>query len=444
MRYFRTFSHLILTLLLWSNSSFASSGYDLYTERPSILKLSKQKSKKNGEKWKEINTAQLEFLAQLFGLYPEQTIYFIARDGEYMFDLAQVLGLSIPEIKKRARLINVSRINKNDPLLENYLIQEGLTEKNIIRNGVVLVDSGFQGSIPLHIQNFYSEEAQNKMFIHLAYSTNVNIPGSRSFKIDTQLSGSNYESMARYFRRSSGFNELGKKIVPISPAASDEVMNEDGIINRAEANEYSRDLLYFGTLPENIRRFKNRFNQWNYLARITDSESANLKDTFTTLEKIAREWTHPRAEAIISDFIEYHKIYFNYYITLDSIKPQLGVGLLFDPGIMLLPLLGSSNISQTVRELVTEDLRDFAFLTLKTFEKGIDYEWHKLSRIWSVMTANQLIIFLNELNSLTDLKTFKNIIKKISEKIDPSNQLEFSKALKQINTSNSCKKAVGK
>ncbi|MFN9065585.1 MAG: hypothetical protein ACK5V3_00030 [Bdellovibrionales bacterium] len=154
MRYYRTSLRLIFITLLaiTSLSSYANSAFDYYSDRPDVTKIEPDKDAKLRDDWHKFNIAQLEFLAQLFGLYPNEVIYFLARDGEYLFDLAQILGKKFPELKNRARLINVSRTNLNNSLLPDYLKQEGLTEIKIKKTGVVFVDSGYKGSIPIHIK----------------------------------------------------------------------------------------------------------------------------------------------------------------------------------------------------------------------------------------------------------------------------------------------------
>jgi hypothetical protein len=447
MGYFRTFLHLIFLLIFWTHTGHGSSGYDLYTNRPDVLQIP-EVAKANNKEWNNFNVAQLEFLAQLFGLYPDQVIYFLARDGEYLYDLALLLSQNFPEIRKKVRLINVSRLNLNDPLLQDYLKQEGLTEDKIKKTGVVFVDSGYKGSIPIHIKKFYSEKAQYNMYIHLAFSHEPTIPGSASFVVETNVNGSNYEQMARYFRRSTGFSNINGKIIPISPKAPTANYQDDGIVDKKQSLEYLSHLAHFASQPETIKRFERRLRQWLYLTKIVEGERYSLKRIFLTLDRISREWTHPRSQALISDFINFHYLSFTTTISLKSVRPQLGKEIEFDPAIMLEPILKSSDINNSVQNFSRYDIDDFSFLTIYILNKTKKNPWMHFTPIWTAMSEKHLKLYLGNLKKELTKAKFDYFIHQFRIQIAHLNNKHFESSLKNLDSQKmshpkSCKTTVG-
>lgn len=103
-------------------------------------------------------------LAELNALFPEYNYYFIGRDMEYYFHIAELLS---EDIKSKSVLLNVSRASMYDPLLREYCIEHG-----ILRNKAILIDSGFAGSVIEHIKKEFSE---TDIPIALIRSENPNI-----------------------------------------------------------------------------------------------------------------------------------------------------------------------------------------------------------------------------------------------------------------------------
>jgi hypothetical protein len=85
-------------------------------------------------------------VAEILGMYTDFEIYFLARDGEYFYDVARILTHCTPspsgppapwcvdaeQAKKdadRIHLINVSRGTVADPHLKEYIEQEGISEE---------------------------------------------------------------------------------------------------------------------------------------------------------------------------------------------------------------------------------------------------------------------------------------------------------------------------
>ncbi|MFN9065586.1 MAG: hypothetical protein ACK5V3_00035 [Bdellovibrionales bacterium] len=275
---------------------------------------------------------------------------------------------------------------------------------------------------------------------------NSDIPGSKSILIDTNINGANYEQMARYYRRSTGFDYWNGKIVPVSPISPYAGYNEDGLVDKKTALEYLNQLVIFGESPENLQRFQTRIKQWLFLTRKAESERASLKDIFLTLQRISREWTHPRSQALITDFVDYHRLSYQTQITLQSVRPVGTAGLEFDPLVMLSPILESPLMSYNVQNLTNQDLKDFAFLTAFTLEKTKKDIWLQIGKIWSLMDSNQFSIYLNSAKSEVSSANFERLLKIIHSFVSSSNSTAFKDALKKVkkSKSNSCKKVVGK
>jgi hypothetical protein len=187
---------LIVTSVAIGAVNFVPQNVEYYTSRPNILELTPQTT--HDPEWQKLNWAQLEFLAQLMGLYPKEHFYFLARDGEYLFDLGLVLTENRPELRERLHLINVSRVSKNSRNLRPYLLENGLSLELLQNKGVVFVDSGFEGSIGKHIRTLYPESVRNQMKIHLIESKVEDIPSSEIFKIRTSMAAKAYELMVDF------------------------------------------------------------------------------------------------------------------------------------------------------------------------------------------------------------------------------------------------------
>ena len=87
----------------------------------------------------------------LIEMYPEHEIYFLDRDARLLGQTALLIGdiENEPTLKKRVHFLNVSRNTMTDPLLPEYLKQEGISEESLLKNKKILfVDTGFQGTIP--------------------------------------------------------------------------------------------------------------------------------------------------------------------------------------------------------------------------------------------------------------------------------------------------------
>ncbi|MFN8845780.1 MAG: hypothetical protein ACK5V3_00040 [Bdellovibrionales bacterium] len=279
---------------------------EFYSDRPNVLEL-RARTTKNTD-WQNLNWAQLEFIAQLLGLYPQQHLYFLARDGEYLFDLALVLTEHQPALRKRLHLINVSRNNQSSSNLKKYLVENGLTDEFIVKYGVVFVDSGYSGSIAKHIQTKYPKNVQKKMQIHLIESQDEAIPASETFKSRDALDVSSYEEMVRYFDRSNRFKLVDGRLVPVSPKGHEEPYDSDGTVDKKEALRYMQSMTAFGRTKTAQLKFQERLRQWQYLSDVAQNPNYSLEQVIEVLNRINKSWKSKTAVAMTQDFISFYNL----------------------------------------------------------------------------------------------------------------------------------------
>jgi hypothetical protein len=279
---------------------------ELYTTRPNVLEI-RGKVTKNTD-WQNLNWAQLEFLAQLLSLYPKEHFFFLARDGEYLFDLGLVLTENQPQLHKRLHLINVSRNNQHSKNLKRYLVENGLTDDFITKYGVVFVDSGFNGSIAKHIQSKYPSKVQKRMKIHLIESQDDAIPASEIFKSRDAMDAGSYEEMVRYFDRSNKFINIDGRLVPASPKGESEPYDSDGTVDKKEALRYMQSMTAFGRTKAAQSKFQERLKQWQYLSELTHNPNYSLEQVVEVLKKINKTWKSETAAAMIKDFISFYNL----------------------------------------------------------------------------------------------------------------------------------------
>ena len=173
-----------------------------YSRRPDVLSLKAGPKAElpvpglSKEQWEQFKHGTLRFLAEMEALYPNDDYYFLARDGEYLYDAMRVLAKDNPTLLKRIRLINVSRLNAQSSSLRSYLTQEGLTPAGLQGRGAVLIDTCCMGTMPDAIKQKLPELG-DRIKSHFITSSGPNTPSSRVFlesltpgpvtKIDTSI-----------------------------------------------------------------------------------------------------------------------------------------------------------------------------------------------------------------------------------------------------------------
>jgi hypothetical protein len=167
---------------------------EFYSNRPRIARFESMRRQSglprensfndhlNDQHWASSKHGMLRFLATL-SFYPENyEFYFLGRDAEPLFDLAERIFSKDSRIKKRLHLINVSRPSLKDPNLWSYLAQEGISLPNVAKGKrFLLVDTGMRGTIPDEIRKSAPPEFTGQIQAHFLLSANSAYPSSRSF-----------------------------------------------------------------------------------------------------------------------------------------------------------------------------------------------------------------------------------------------------------------------
>ena len=252
----RQLSIILLLSTLWISGSpvLAAPLAQSYDDRPHIFEITPEKTEFD-EKWESIKKGQLIFLAQVLELYPDKQIYFLARDGEYLFDLAQLATKGTKDFE-RIHLINVSRANMRERNFVEYLRQNGISEESLLSGKeILLIDSGYNGSIPDHIKFQFSEAASKNIHAQFILSKDPSIPSSRAFLLflnakahrlnpQTSVELKNdllaYEKLEKETRRSTHFKEIDGILHPMSPLKDAKAQSSsfaDKIVAAMQASE---------------------------------------------------------------------------------------------------------------------------------------------------------------------------------------------------------------
>src|SRR5688572_3044840 len=103
-----------------------------YFKRPNILQVEPQPLLNASPAiWKKSLRGHFEVMAMLLEMYPEYDFYFLARDGENLYDLARLMTTKFKDIDpNKLHLVNISRVNMDDSNVLFYLKQEGISTED--------------------------------------------------------------------------------------------------------------------------------------------------------------------------------------------------------------------------------------------------------------------------------------------------------------------------
>lgn len=312
------FIHLILLTYFVSMPVLSESlpeGYESYLSRPDILKLKPGPQKELEPIWNKLKPVLPDTLALLLESYPKHDIYFLARDGELLYDYAKAVLQKQPEQLKRIHLLNISRANMNDPHLVDYLAQEGISKESL-KSGknALFVDTGFSGTISKKLESMFPTNFQPQLKTHLLLSETENYPSTRVF-----LSGlskwSNYlspeelhgkiialEHLPHFSDRSDRFLKIENTWHPVSQ----KLANTNGNVSSELSLVYQKDLLSYAQTSKSADRLLAHQKIWKKLYEL--HESKNKKKLITFFRDLKA--THPSdasIEAIIRDYIDINK-----------------------------------------------------------------------------------------------------------------------------------------
>jgi hypothetical protein len=251
------------------------AGWESYLNRPDILKVPAQ-AENLGETWNSLKAAHFSFVAELLALYPPDThLYFLARDSEHLYDVARLVTDGTVDAQ-RVHLLNVSRANMRDENVKGYLNENGISEETLTSGKkVLLIDTGYAGTIPRVIGESFSQEARANLKAHLIICNNPTHPSSRAFMVHLNpsvnerelwtmhASIANYEHMPRYTERSNKYVHVNGRYHPMSPMVADR-SEEDGAVSKTESLRYMRDLKsewQKDSTKANFQAERNRFKR---------------------------------------------------------------------------------------------------------------------------------------------------------------------------------------
>lgn len=289
------------------------TGWESHLDRPEILKL-QAKPQDLGKGWGSLKAAHFSFVAELLALYPPDThLYFLARDSEYLYDVARLVTEGTPEAM-RMHLLNVSRANMWDQNLKEYLRENGISEETIKAGRKVLfIDSGFEGTIPRVIGKGFSAEAREKLKTHLVVSSNPQHPSSRAFLIHLNPSVNeqapsgmrdsiiNLEHMAKYTNRSSQYVFSEGRYHPISYIGG----NSDGPVSKEQSHRFMQDLKAEWQKPETKALFQAERAQFEEVKRLLSASTEGAKvELNAELEKRKNTPEGRLLESQIRDILE--------------------------------------------------------------------------------------------------------------------------------------------
>ncbi len=342
IRSFLGISSLVLLLGLRSAWAQPERQVEHYSSRPSIQCVASVSHSDLFEKsWPTLKQAQLEFVAQVLGLYPSDEIYFLARDSELFFDLSVLLmGVEDRTQLSRLHLVNVSRSHLGAPFLFDYLEQEGVSYEGL-RSGkrYLFVDTGFTGSIPRKILKQFTShlgpEVGAQFHCHFVSSMNPRIPSSRIFLATLSPASVGhdpgwmrntvleYEYLHRFNFRSTEYDWVDERWEPAAPR-TDQVEN-DGKVSRPEALRYMEDLKAYSELESTRALFRARLHLWQQLREA--AENSEQSELVALLKALLVRQDLP-GEAIVRDFLEWQGKVLSIFIELDELglMPEHSMG----------------------------------------------------------------------------------------------------------------------
>ncbi len=249
---------ILVAMSIFLTVSSFTYGSESYLNRPSILDLDLESTDI------ELERAQFLFVAELLEFY-EGHLYFLARDSEYLQDIAKLVTTGTGE-QSRIHLLNVSRKSVSSPHLLNYLIDNGITEE-LLRSGrqIVLIDTGFAGTIPHAIKGHFSREAKTNIRAHLIVSDS-DLPSSRVFLStydpnslrlppETQQGSIEaYERIPHMSDRATHYQFENGRWHPKSSGHST-IEKDNGRISKTDSLEYMRRLKRYWQSPKIQEKF---------------------------------------------------------------------------------------------------------------------------------------------------------------------------------------------
>lgn len=313
------YKYYYFILLIFSLNGWADPAPQSYLDRPDITQVTAKAHPDLPDNWRVTMRGQADALAMMLENYPNQELYFLARDGELMYDMARILAQEDPALASRIHLLNVSRTNAYKTAdLTRYLAGNGISESTLqAGKQIVFFDTGFAGSMPEAIKDVLPSQYHPQMQSHFLASVHPEIPSSRSFihaldsnagnrlPINYRQTIEQYEEMPRWMDRSNGFTEIDGRLHPTLKGGGP----ADGIVNPELARQYMEDLAHYMNQPETVARISRRREQWRAFNQALNSNNpqANVQRTLREFIESSPADSAERSlrEAMARDFLEY-------------------------------------------------------------------------------------------------------------------------------------------
>lgn len=233
---------------------------EAYSARPSVLTAPPVTHDMDGYvteyelglPWESLVEAQFSFVVELLNLYHDHEIYFLARDAEILYDAATLVAQGNQRDRQRIHLLNVSRANMNSSHLKAYLAQEGISDEALSAGKqVLLVDTGFMGSVSEVIENQFRSELRPQISTHLLLSGTATYPLSRVFLNRLGLPFDQYdadqfrplvlvyEDLPSFTDRSTEYALVNGRWEAMSPMGG---QSSDGQVSKTKARHIQEDL----------------------------------------------------------------------------------------------------------------------------------------------------------------------------------------------------------
>ncbi len=121
---------LVITISLLYHLAYAGRELVPVDDRPDILNFDPRTHHPSVEFDAFEIKMQFQFVAEVLEFYPKDQLYFLARDSEYLYDIARLVTAGT-EQASRIHLLNISQTLVQDPYLFEYLTEQGFKIKPI-------------------------------------------------------------------------------------------------------------------------------------------------------------------------------------------------------------------------------------------------------------------------------------------------------------------------
>lgn len=267
-----------------------------YNVRPSVDQVRPQEHNNFGPEWESFKDAIMRSSAQVFEMYPDHELYFLARDGEFFYDFLKLAGQDHPDILKRIHIINVSSRSIMSPHLKAYLEQEGiLNDSKGKKKKFLLFDSGYQGSIYDRVRKLLSKDMIIDCFLIISYHKDC--PSSRSFFRDiegwdgditsykTRRMMDQFESIEHYTSQTLQYDNINGRWEPLGKPNS-----------KLELGKFRmEDLHFYWMKSETRQKFDEERRFWRFIRSMIDNGQWNTLKAF--LKSLDQGSKHERSLA---------------------------------------------------------------------------------------------------------------------------------------------------